>query len=395
MEKERNTEREFTKEQIEERQEKVNYIKEQIDKDIKTSINILNASPLNKVRKVLKENLRLFNKGLRVNSSKVLFIILASFPILMWALFIVNVNTTGNKLSAYEKVDKTSSLVNISMNEDTFQLDIAVNTLSIDTYDNSLQFDNTSWISKDMGLEVDTYKIDNTEFKVNKELTLNSFKISNEEAYVQYTNNNNTASKELLLSSKEIAERDNIALLENYICKKCYGNSYIILREAISGGKILKKNLEDVVEDIKATTKYSDNDSEIILRFEELGDLNVTELQETIGTPEVNYLNQEGVVRVSVNNIDYLYISGINNDIIKCYDEDLLATTNENIFIHKNYIESDEIGFKTFAIKTDNNIFVFMTNTKYEKDLMQNVLEQLNIDYSNIKLREIQEVVPK
>lgn len=395
MEKERNTEREFTKEQIEERQEKVNYVKEQINKDIETSIKLLKASSLNNLRKILKENLRLFNKGLRVNSSKVLFIILASFPILMWALFITNVNTVDNKLTVSNKVENTSTIIDISMNDTTYQLDIMLKTLSIDTNENSLQFDNTSWISKDMGLEVDTYKIDNETFEINKKLHLSSFKISNEEVYVQYINDNKTASKEVLINNKKTEERDKITLLENYICKESYYTSYIILREAISGGKILKKNLEDVVEDIKATTKYSDNDSEIILRFEELGDLNVTELQETIGTPEVNYLNQEGVVRVSVNNIDYLYISGINNDIIKCYDEDLLATTNENIFIHKNYIESDEIGFKTFAIKTDNNIFVFMTNTKYEKDLMQNVLEQLNIDYSNIKLREIQEVVPK
>lgn len=339
------------------------------------------------------------------------------------------ITTTSNIGAA-----KANTVINVSMNESN-QLVYSIDSAMIKSSSKLICLKDIGWLNEDISTEIGEYSIEGTNYKISNEMQLKCLDLTTDSLYVQYRNAEDTASKELIMSNKkpEEVQVDNLQKRDSRTFEKTgplgiriYRNSYdgifLMLSEQLSGGKLHDKSLEDTMNKIEGaiatsnitvrtdaevkgfdkngnTTEVSDSGN-IKIKLNNLGEINLGRIAETSNAQEIIY-DESNVLRIrnKEEKQDYVYICGIGNEVIKCSAEDLIATTTDNVFIHKDFNEDEAAGHNIFAIKTSNDLFIFKVNDSIDNEksntIMQNILGQLGINECNFTIKKVQTVVPK
>lgn len=300
--------------------------------------------------------------------------------------------------------DSTETKINIHMNSESKLLDYELVSASIlGENDMYTEINNFDWVKSDIDTDYDSYSIDNKEFKLGKSVELSSLVINDTYVYVEYTNENKSANKEILLcTSKPIDidttdiqkktlrffEKSNPIMIKSYI--NSFNNSFLMVNEALGGGELNINTLENEVYNIESQMKTASDFSNFIISFDELGDLNITEIEKS---PQIMYNSSDGVLRITdKEDNNTLYIFSVYNDTMEIEPEDLLQTNINNVFIHKQFDDEESVGYNTFAIITNNNMYCFKTTSR---DLALQVLNKLGFEYDSIVIDKIQSVIRK
>lgn len=308
-----------------------------------------------------------------------------------------------------KEVGNSESVVSISMNKETFGIDLNIDKLSINTIkDNYLTLNDLTWTSLDADITSNTYSIGAKEYNVSSELALKTLDINKDMVYMQYTNKEDTASKELILAKNIPAEvntrtmninglrfKEKSNAIQVQALANSFEDSFIMLSETLAGGKLSIKSLKEELLNTESYMTKSRINRGITVKIDELGDVNLNKFSELGNEAELVYDAQYNILRLrnASEDTDYIYICGINNDVIGCRAEDLVATTNEKLYIHLDFDNPDSNGYKVFALKSENNLYCFKLNEIAHESLIDCLFEQLGIDVDKIEIKKIQRVV--
>lgn len=384
-------------------------IERSIKRKARHTVKIFRNNKLDNIRKIILERHR---KILR-NAQKEMYVyigflvVILTMPLFLWYKPYISKNTL---VSRNYNTNNTNTVISIAMNNNTNKIDYNVKDIVINANGNYMYLYCPYWLKSNINTSVESYEIDGKTYKISRELTLNKLQITQEQVYLQFKNKEGTAGKEMIFANKmpvDISKnipKVNSGFWENssslsvtsYI--NTYNKAFLFLTESVSGGELDTKSLQNTLINIEgslAAVNDSEDIGNIVLSFDELGDLNINKL-DTIGeSPEVIYDKDNDILRIrnKNENIDYVYISSINNDIIGCNAGDLIATNINKLFIHKDFDNKESNGYKTFALKTDNNLYIFKLNELAHESLISNMFEQLNINTDEIKVKKLQKVV--
>lgn len=384
----------------EEQQERLRKIRKNVTKNAKNTAKLLNKEPIEKAKA--------FIQGMDKRTSSAITLV-----VLTILLSIASNKFNIKAMDSSAKVDYKGCIIDITMNNETNQLTYDLKDASIETKTNFINLENCGWLKSDINTEFNEYTVDNNKFTISKDTSLSSLDVKKDCVYAQYNNKENTASKELVLAtdipndidlvgvekqSSRFYEKSNPIQVKSYM--NSYNNSFLMTVETLAGGELITKSLKKTLEDIESTATFSDKENtnySIHLNFDEIGSLDLSQIDEVKESPEVIYTRDDGVLRVrnSKQDIDYIYITYVDNEKINCKATDLVATTNENLFIHKNFDVEDSVGFKTFALKSDSNLFIIKLNSINYESIQTDIFEQLGIDADTIAIKTIQKVVDK
>lgn len=303
--------------------------------------------------------------------------------------------------------NESYSSLNVSMDNKTNKLVYNVDKVAINSNNNEyLNLSNLAWLRLDIDTNSEQYEIDGKTYALSKKTFLKTFDIKQDSVYLQYSNNESTALKELIIS-KEVPSIDTKSLQTQGRFKESanpikirttansFNDSFIMVVEALAGGSLSIESLKPQIRIIESQMSKSVDTEGIKVNLEELGTLNLDSFDELKTSPELIYNEDDGVLRLrnSSENIDYIYISSIDNETIGCMSNDLLATTNDKLFVHIDYDDIDSIGYKTFALKTDTNLYVFKLNKLAHDSLQKELFNQLGIDVDKVEIKTIQTVI--
>ena len=300
----------------------------------------------------------------------------------------------------------TSTVIEVNIDKNTNQIDCDLIKVSIQS-NNGLytEVNDFSFVDSDVDIACDKYSIEDTEYVIDKTTKLHSLLLNNKYVYVEYTNSNKNANKEIIFCSERpldidligfnkktlrFFEKSNPIMVKGYV--NSFNDSFLMVNEALGGGELSIKTMENEILNIESTMKTSQSNEGMILNIGNLASINLSKLSSTNKSPQVVYKESDRVLRVchKETNNECLYIYSIYENIMGLNPEDLLETNIENVFIHKQFDNIDSSGFCTFAILDGANIYCFKT---INRDLSLEVLEQLGFDSSQFTIDKIQSVI--
>lgn len=391
--------------EVNEQNKKIENIIEKINRDAKDTVKFIRTSKFKQIQNMFNEYRNMLKTPGAIQ--KIYMIIIAATICLAIA---VKVLTYDVELPHMATLENSQSVIEITMNKENNNLEYSVNEVAIKSKDRPLiSLSNLSWLEKNIDTLTKSYEIEDKKYKIYKKTELNQLKINKDIVYIQYTNKNDTASKELIIAKEEpnILDTRDMRKINRRFKEKSnpiqvktkansYRDSFIMLTETLAGGKLEINSLKNEIVNIESLLGESDEYNGITLKFNELGEINLSKIDEIKESPEITYNKDTDIlaVRNSSENIDYFYISRINNDNFGCYAENLIATTNENVFVHEDYDNTESIGYKTFAIKTDNNLYCFRLTEIAHESLQINIYKQLGIKTNKIEIKKVQTVIP-
>ncbi|MBO5386746.1 MAG: hypothetical protein J6A59_01195 [Lachnospiraceae bacterium] len=295
------------------------------------------------------------------------------------------------------------------MNKETNELDYNINSISINTLNNTyVELQNITWLKNNLNTKSDYYMIENEEFLIDKNTQYGSFSITDTTVFIERINKQRTGNKELLLCNRlpygintNLMQRNGLRFKESSnptqvkTLANSYDNSILMLSETLGGGKLSIESLQTPLLNMEYSMHKSDKLEGMYINFDEVGQLNIMEIPEVNNSPGIVYSKDDKILRVKnmSEDIEYIYISHINNEKFGCFAEDLIETTDEKLFVHMDYDNPNSIGYKTFAILSENNLYCFRINGLYHESLRLNIFEQLGIDMSEIEIKKIQRVI--
>lgn len=387
----------------------VNNIYRSINEEVNVTRSILKGNIVEIFYRKYKDSLRIFQKALDNTENKIKFI--ASSVLILLSITLINfMFSNTERISITNYADYKCTSLNVTMNKDTKQIDCLVDTVTVSKGTVGISMNEPKWISTNIDTNSDSYLINSNEYTISNETHIGIIDLSYDRAYIQYVNDEKTASKELILCNSKpnnidlngiqkkgnrYFEKINILNAKAYI--NSYNDSFIMLTESLSGGNLTLRSLENTLNDIENNIECSVVENQnMTINIDELGTLNICNISEVSNNPEILYNSDNGVVRVrnKSENIDYIYIFGINNETMGIYIEDLVETTTDKLFVHKEFDNPESVGYKTFAIKTDNNLYCFKLNEINYKTLQEELFTELKINIDKIELKKIQIVVP-
>lgn len=300
--------------------------------------------------------------------------------------------------------NSTKTEIDVHMDKESKLLNYELKSVSILGENNMYtEVNNFDWIKSNIDTDYDRYNINNKEFKLGKNVGLSSLVISNTYAYIEYTNENKSANKEILLcASKPVDvdttdiqkktlrffEKSNPIMIKSYI--NSFNNSFLMVNESLGGGELNINTLENTVYDIEDQMKTANRQNGFIITLDELGILDITKFEKS---PRVDYNSSDGVLRVTdKDSSNAMYVFSIYNDAMGINPEDLLETNIDNVYIHKQFDDNESAGYNTFAILTNNNMYCFKTNSK---ELAFQVLNELGFESESLVIDKIQSVIRK
>lgn len=380
-------------------------IKRSVQHDVSLASRVLSGGIYGLITNLFKSK----NSSSSIRKIQYLFILIVILLIPV-ALF--------NRVSTYEIPSTTNisevhtgTVLNIDMDNNN-KLLYSFDNISIKTSDGYINTDLNGWISQDINTSSNEYYIDNQLYSLDKQTKLGAFIVRDDYAYIKYINKARTASKELILSSSKPSdidvktlkksgerffEKSGILQIRSYT--NSFDNSFLMMIETLAGGELnissLKYYLLNMEGDMYKSYSTSEN-SEISININGVGTINLNNITKLGNKHQIVYDNTSDVLRVinAESNVEYIYIFAIDNEIMDCYIEDLLETTTENVFIHKDFDNIDSIGYNTFAIKADNKIYCMKLNDMNNKELQNNILRQLGIESKPLKIKRVQTVIP-
>lgn len=378
------------------------------DKANKT-LKILQAKNIIALRDKFREFRKLFTAATK-DKNKVIMLFETTF--VTTVVFIV----TLQLLALYIKENSPSinnnanTIINISMDNETNTLSYDLEEISvIDKHNINLGMNRLGWLKGDVNTFSTEYTINNETYTLSSQTLLSSLSVQPNQVYVEYKNSEGTASKELIFAStkpeqintkqlkklnRHIREKVNSVQVQTTLSS--YHDSFIMMIETVAGGQLNTKTQKPQILGLEESIVLSNNQDNIIIRLDELGDINTYKIEEISESPSITYNKNEDVLRIgnSAENIDYIYIFGINNNTMKVNAEDLLATNYDNIYMTVGYNDPDNNAFRTLIISTDTNIYCIKFNGLADESLRKNVFEQLGIKLNEeIKINTIQKFV--
>ena len=387
----------------------VNNIYRSINEEVNVTKSILKGNIFEIFYKKYKGFLRIFQKTLNSTENKIKFI--ASSVLILLSITLVNfMFSNTERVSITNYADYKCTSLDVKMNKDTKQIDCLVDTITVNNGAIGISMKEPEWISTNIDTNSDSYLINNNKYIISNKTHVGVIDLAYDMVYIQYVNDENTASKEIIFCNSKpnnidlngiqkkgnrYFEKINILNAKAYI--NSYNNSFIMLTESLSGGNLTLRSLENTLNDIENSIECSVIENQnMTINIDELGTLNVCNIPEVSNNPEILYNSDNGVIRVrnKSENIDYIYIFGINNEAMGIYIEDLVETTTDRLFVHKEFDNPESIGYKTFAIKTDNNLYCFKLNEVNYKTLQEEIFTELKMNVDKIELKKIQIVVP-
>lgn len=304
--------------------------------------------------------------------------------------------------------ETTQTKINISMNTESKLLEYEVVSASILGENNIYtEINNFDWVKSDIDTNYDRYNIEDKEYILEKNTDLSSLIMNESYIYVEYTNENKNANKEVMLCSAKpldidtsdiqkqtlrFFEKSNPIMIKSYV--NSFNNSFLMVNEAIGGGELNINTLEEEINNIEGKMTTSEKCDGFILELCELGSLNIKQLNEFKDSPQVMYNSSDGILRIGNKNMNEnsLYIFSIYNEKLGIKPEDLLETNIDKVFIHKQFDDESSTGYNTFVILTDNNLYCFKAANR---DLVLEVLDNLGFDSSLLTIDKIQSVIRK
>lgn len=391
-----------------EQRKKLKKVKSEINSDVKLTLRFLRKSKFKKAvtyRNEIEKSIIKFANN-KQNSKRFLLSIII---IMMIIPITIKINNYSLNKIYIQQSDYIGTVLNVTMNNETNKLDYSIKNISIKEDSQYLNIENSYWLTTDINTFSESYKIDNEEYKISNKTRLASLDINESFVYVQYKNEEGTGGKELLFSTDKPnnistsgykKESNRYYEKSSDLRVKAYTNSFydsfLMLTESVSGGKLNTVSLKETMNNIENSMTYSISDeSNITINFNELGSLSLNLIDEVKASPEIIYSSEDDILRIRNKNesIDYIFITSINNEKIGCNAEDLIATKTNGLYIHKDFEKEGYVGYKTFALKTDSNLYVIKLNEISHESLQNNIFEQLGINTKQVEIKKIQRVM--
>ena len=170
-----------------------------------------------------------------------------------------------------------------------------------------------------------------------------------------------------------------------------------MLSETLAGGSLNIKSLKTHLVNTESLIRGANKTEGIIINLDELGSIQLSKFNKYMDNESISYSVKDDILKIrnSVDNTDYISISCVNNEFFGCNAEDLIATTNEKVFVHMNYDNAKSIGYKTLALISDTNLYCFRFFGESAEELRLNLFEQLGIDLEQIEIKKVQRVIDK
>lgn len=396
------------KELDEHKKEDLNNILLAADKDSENAATVINK--IITINNTSKQRILTFARkhDLRKRLLSILVLVIWMLISVYYAYYVSEMSIFNEILTESVSIS-TESNISISMDNESNKLVYDVKSATVKNTDSEgtdryTEINSTRWLLSNVDTEYSEYNIEDKSVEISKELSINSFILSDTYFYINSINENKNATKEILLSKAKPMDLD----LENIPKKSLrffekhssvqinsytnsFNDSFLMLNERLGGGELSISTLKYRMDNIESKMQTSDSYRGIILNFEELGELNVSNIDGLEDT-RVVYNSNDGVLRVtSDSDIDsYIYIFSINSDRIVCKAEDLLETKDSRLYINKSYDSKDSLGYRTFAIITDTNLYCFKIENE---SITEQVLNNFGIDKSSLAIDKIQSVI--
>lgn len=305
-------------------------------------------------------------------------------------------------------VESAKTYLNVGMYNDTNLLSVSIPEVSIKTNDNNyIGINYIDWISTDIDTNSEKYIIADTEYNISKNTILNNLILTDSLIYQEYKNSEETANKEFYLSTNKPTDIDTTgfksvtnrfyeksSLLSIKAFTNSYHNTFLFVQENLGGGELTIQTLEAKISNWESKMYESNQYDGIIINLEEFKELHLKKLSNTAG---VKYNATGNIISVydAESNIDYFYISSIDNESFGCYREELLGTADENIYLTYEFDNESDIDYLTFGIKTDNNLYVIKINPEFKDLVTEWFKSETGKDIMNTDVSKVQRVIYK
>lgn len=358
----------------------------------------------------------------RLCKINIVWVITVGALLLTYGLIILSTVVPYNKENKvkYSGIELNVKMVNTDSN---IRLQYEPVSLNVKVSDNDykvqryLEIDSeifSEWQSDKLNIKEGKFKVDNTEYEITDDLSLLTLDCYNNFLYATYTNNNSTAMREVLISKEMPSdlvsdEFDKVAkntweLSKNKSIKTykySYDSSRLYISDEIAGGKLGSKSLVKRINKLENNLKYSEIDldakEKVIINFEELGSIDLNSIKDFNNSAGIYLSNTDGVLRLYNYKTDktLIYVTSINNSTFMCNDTDLVETNYDNLLITNDFDNKNSVGYRTFVLKTENNMYVFRLDTDAKDSVLKNFLNKFDIDSDKIEVKVVQSVIDK
>lgn len=336
-------------------------------------------------------------------------LLVALFAVLMYVdTYYISDIVDFNESAENAMTNTTSSVIDVFVNDNN-ELEVNVEKASICNAEGKYtELNDFSFLSDDIECIDNSYTVDGKNINIGNKTKLKSLLVSNTMFYGQYTNEENTGAKEILLCydvPKEIdlsnIDRKSLRFFEssNPISIKSYINSFndsvLMMTEYIGGSQLAVQSNKEYIDKAEQKMKCADKTDGIILNINDFGTINISNITELGNKATIEYSSEDKVLRVknSDTDDDVIYLFNVNNEKVGCSASDFLKTNVENLFIHKGYDKEDSVGYKTLAFVVNNSIYCIKFNGEKSEEVKKEVFEQLGISNEQLLIDTIQEVI--
>lgn len=347
-----------------------------------------------KVKDIDREEL-IYQK--QYTASLIMLYVLMTFFILV---VVYGLSTTSADEHTISKISNCDTIINIDMNNETNKLEYNIESLAVKTNDNKYINFRPSWIKLDINTDSTEYIIKDNKYTISHNLNLSNLSLKDEEIYIQYSNIEETASKELIVAKSKptYIDTSNLQKITSRFNEKSnpsqvittansYNNIFIMITETLAGGELKTESLKREIIKAEEHMQESTNNNGFTLQLKGIGNINLSNT-----TYNILYTNKDEVLRVHNNekDEDSFHIFSINNETMGCNAEDLIATQNKKLFVHSKFNDETSSGYKTIGLLSEDSLYCIKF---YNEDIQKHVLKQLGIDCEQINIKKIQSVV--
>lgn len=383
--------------------------KSRITSSERRRLSIINHSEELKAQQVMLELKKLNNKtadlidSIRYNKKSLVVLIVMIVSVLgILSIPIIN-NILYNNYKEQVFKENVNTVLSIDMNSDTKKLKYNIDNIAIESKDGYISVSDVTWLKTDIDTDSASYTIGSKEYTISKPVTIDKFSISNTKGHIVFSNNEQTASKEFIIGqfkdidnlgnipvkSLKVYESKNTISIRGYLQSR--DDSILYLAETLGGGELTLPELKQTLKDIEDTINLSDMSLGVMLKLAGVGDISLSKLNANM----VEYSRSEDVliVKKSKSNEQILLVFDMENETIGCKASDFLETTQDGLFIHKNFNIEDNKHYGVFAILKDNKLYTFKALGTDMDNTFKNVCEQVGFNVENLEIKVVQPVV--
>lgn len=361
-----------------------------------------------------------FNKTLNGKNGgfiKTLMLLLITAPIMICLLYTMG-KPKVERFKAEDKVPYSGIDISVKMSKDDLTLEYGINNAVIKLDNgkyieiNKETLDNI--LNTDLNIVNNKFTENGLEYNISEDLKIKSLDNYSDRLILVMLNKEMTGMREIIIAkdlidgltieglqsvNSDIFEENNETLVKAFT--RTFENAIICYSDQLLGGELGTKTLVSRVQAIDDSLKYSTLDTEageheeVTIRFDELMDLKLSKLSCLSSAPGIYFSEEDGVLRLYnyEEDIPYVFVSHLNNQLFFCNASDLLETNYVNLYVTRGFDDPESAGYRTFAITTDNNIYAFRINSEAPDELMSELLNEFGYNRDNITVKPVQEMV--